>query len=377
MLQYYLFDKAMECLVINEKKTNEFVVSKIIFPDKTKIISPIKKERWMLGDILTDAGKIPLIKTVLDKKDNIEHRQIRWNNKKRMNYSVSPGLYGVGNPVKDSPVFVSANYKLSFDILRESLKNFNAWVLVLETKGINVWCAAGKGSFGTKELNYRIKSVALEKIVSHKKIIVPQLGAPGIAAHLVKKETGFKVIYGPVRAADIPKYVENNFIKTEEMKKVTFPVNERMKLVPMELVPALKYVPHIAFVLLILNVFGSAPMLTETLLEIGLLLISIIIGTALTPMLLPYIPFRSFAAKGWILGIVSILPLIYIFEKGFTLVIIYLLLFPPLSSYLALNFTGSSTYTNLSGVVKEMKYSLPLMIVSIVLGIVLKIYILF
>ena len=84
-LKYYLFDKAMECLVINEKETNEFVVSKIIFPDKTKIISPIKKERWMLGNILTDAGEIPLIKTVLDKKDNIEHRQIRWNNKKRMN----------------------------------------------------------------------------------------------------------------------------------------------------------------------------------------------------------------------------------------------------------------------------------------------------
>jgi len=363
--------------VINEKETNEFVVSKIIFPDKTKIISPIKKERWMLGNILTDAGEIPLIKTVLDKKDNIEHRQIRWNNKKRMNYSVPPGLYGVGNPVKGSPVFVSANYKLSFDILSECLKNLNAWVLVLETKGINVWCAAGKGSFGTKELNYRIKSVALEKIVSHKKIIVPQLGAPGIAAHLVKKETGFKVIYGPVRAADIPKYVENDFIKTKEMKKVKFPLNERMKLAPMELVPALKYVPHIAFVLLILNVFGSAPMLTKTLLEIGLLLISIIVGTVISPMLLPYIPFRSFAAKGWILGIISLLPLIFIFERGLTLAIIYLLLFPPLSSYLALNFTGSSTYTNLSGVVKEMKYSLPLMIVSIVLGIVLKIYILF
>jgi acetyl-CoA decarbonylase/synthase complex subunit gamma len=70
----------------------------------------------------------------------------------RMNYAVQPGLYAVGDPTKDSDVFVSANYKLSFDVLRRSLKGMNAWVLVLDTKSINVWCAAGKGTFGTDEL---------------------------------------------------------------------------------------------------------------------------------------------------------------------------------------------------------------------------------
>jgi len=66
----------------------------------------------------------------------------------RMSYAISPGLYAVGNPTKESDVFVSANYKLSFDVLRRELKGFNAWILVLDTKGINVWCAAGKGTFG-------------------------------------------------------------------------------------------------------------------------------------------------------------------------------------------------------------------------------------
>ena len=124
----------------------------------------------------------------------------------RNSYIVQPGLYAVGTPDNGSDVFVSANYKLSFDILRRSLKGINAWILVLDTKGINVWCAAGKRTFGTDELIRRISAVHLDKVVSHRRVIVPQLGAPGIAAHLVVKKTGFRVSYGPVDARDIPAY---------------------------------------------------------------------------------------------------------------------------------------------------------------------------
>jgi CO dehydrogenase/acetyl-CoA synthase gamma subunit (corrinoid Fe-S protein) len=118
----------------------------------------------------------------------------------RNNYIVEPGMYAVGAPDKSSDVLVSANYKLSFDALRQVLKGLNAWVLVLDTKGINVWCAAGKGTFGTDELVQRISVTKLNRIVDHRRIIVPQLGAPGISGHEVKKASGFKVCYGPVRA---------------------------------------------------------------------------------------------------------------------------------------------------------------------------------
>lgn len=76
----------------------------------------------------------------------------------RMNYRVEPGLYRLGKPDRRSPVFVSANYKMSFDILRSSLAGRDCWILVLDTKGINVWCAAGKGTFGPMELMGRILS---------------------------------------------------------------------------------------------------------------------------------------------------------------------------------------------------------------------------
>ncbi len=114
-----------------------------------------------------------------------------------MRYQVSPGLFSLGSPTQEAPVFVTANYKLSFDHLRKGLGALNAWILVLDTKGINVWCAAGKGTFGVDELISRIDSEKLAEKVSHKNLIVPQLGAPGIAAHEVKKKTGFSVNLRP------------------------------------------------------------------------------------------------------------------------------------------------------------------------------------
>ena len=100
-----------------------------------------------------------------------------------MDYTVEPGIYAVGKPDETSPVLVSANYKLTFDILRKNLSGLDCWLLILDTKGINVWCAAGKGTFGANELVKRIESVVLSKIVKHKKLILPQLGASGVSGY--------------------------------------------------------------------------------------------------------------------------------------------------------------------------------------------------
>jgi len=40
----------------------------------------------------------------------------------------------------------------------------NLWILILDTKGVNVWCAAGKGTFGTEELVFRIADECLSKL---------------------------------------------------------------------------------------------------------------------------------------------------------------------------------------------------------------------
>ncbi len=109
----------------------------------------------------------------------------------------------------------------------------NGYILVLETEGINVWCAAGKGSFGTDEIINRVEVTGLKDVVSHRTLILPQLGAPGVAAHEVRKRSKFKVEYGPVLASDIPAYLEAGQVTTE-MHRVRFPLKDRVVLVSVD-----------------------------------------------------------------------------------------------------------------------------------------------
>jgi hypothetical protein len=286
----------------------------------------------------------------------------------RMRYAVDPGLYAAGSPDRRSDVFVTANYKLSFDILRQSLAGMDAWVLVLDTKSINVWCAAGKGTFGTAELVRRIAETRLGDRVDHRTVIVPQLGAVGVNAAAVLKQTRFRVRFGPVEARDIPAYVKSGYRKTAEMSTARFTLVDRLVLTPMELNPALKKYPWFASGVLLL--FGIRPegILFQDAWSGGLpfLLLGLIMiatGAFLTPILLPYLPFRSFAVKGWIAGLLVLVPAIPVLgplaPHDPVLVGTVWLLFPALSSYLALQFTGSTTFTSMSGVKKELKIGLP------------------
>jgi hypothetical protein len=340
---------------------------------------------WSTGTIATPGGMAQIASTDLSRADiwgMVKSRASAF----RMSYIVTPGLYAVGEPAKDSDVFVSANYKMSFDALRQSLKGRNAWVLVLDTKGINVWCAAGKGTFGTDELVKRVAEAKLDAVVSHRRIILPQLGAVGVNAGEVQKKTGFRVSFGPVDARDIPAYVEAGYKKTKEMSTPKFSMFDRMVLTPMEINPVMKKFPWFATaVLLIFGLqpsgvlfkqawFGGLPFLV-----LGLL--AVFSGAFLTPVLLPFVPFRSFAIKGWLVGIAMTFIAIGLFNlfdmQNLMLLAIAFILFPALSSYIALQFTGSTTFTGMSGVKKELKIGIPMYIgaagISLVLTILFKI----
>ena len=306
--------------------------------------------------------RVKNISTSLTPCDTFGAWKARWGIG-RMNYAVEPGLYAVGKPDGDSPVLVSANYKLTFDVLRKNLVGLDCWLLILDTKGVNVWCAAGKGTFGTDELVNRIESVRLSEVVNHRKLILPQLGAPGINAYEVANRTGFSVTFGPVRADDIQAYIADGYKATKEMRRVKFTFTDRLVLTPMELVPAVKMSLPIMGALLITNQFAKRPFVKS---DIAAYAGAILTGSVITPMLLPYIPGRAFAWKGWLSGLCGTLGILHMskgFMKGNRLMSVgQLLLFPALSSFLAMNFTGASTYTSPSGVKKEMKRALPLII---------------
>ena len=298
---------------------------------------------------------------------------------------VEPGLYSIGNPTADSLVFVTANYTLSFDALRSALDGNDSYIMVLDTKGINIWCAAGKaaekavkkeageGTFSTDELVHRIETTALHEVVRHRVLILPQLGAPGVAAHEVKKRSGFKVEYGPVRAADLPEYLNRKPRRTTpEMRRVRFTLHDRLILIPVELV---SYLPIILISAAVLYLIGGFFAVTAA-------VAAILAGVILFPILLPWIPTRDFSTKGLILGGVVTLPFvraIFLNQPDSALwlrtgwALIYLLALPPVTAYIALNFTGSTTFTSKSGVKREIFRWIPIMALMFGISIVLQI----
>ena len=299
--------------------------------------------------------------------NRFDHFLARWGIN-RMGHTVRPGLYRLGNPDENSPVLASANYTLSFDALRSALSGIDAYLLVLDTKGINVWCAAGKGTFGTAELVRSIEWSDLAHVVRHRTIILPQLGAPGISWPEVLRCSGFKVEYGPVRAGDLPRYLKTH-TATPEMRSVRFPLADRLVLVPVELVHAA--FPAVAGALILFFLAGPLAALAA--------ITAVLAGTVAFPLLLPFIPTRDFSTKGLILGTIAALPVAGAFASNASGPVwmnaagtgMALLIMPAVTAYLALNFTGCSTFTSRTGVKKEIFSYVPIMAVMAVSGILL------
>lgn len=337
------------------------------------------KNSFLIGNVATRDAVVPLISARLNINDFLGAVMVRWGIN-RDKYRVNPGLYAIGTPDADCDVFVTANYKLSFDALRKSLAGMNGWILVLDTKGVNVWCAAGKGIFGTKELVSRIKLTSLDKIVNHKRLILPQLGATGVAAHKVKEETGFNVHYGPVRATDIKRFIDDGYRADKKMRKVTFGFKDRIKLIPNDFMYGKYYLLGAMAVLFIISGIAASGLSYRNFSGDGgpailNIFLAYVAGIVITPIALPVLPVRQFSQKGFISGalIFSVLTLLKFTGDNIFEIVSWFLIITTISSFLAMNFTGSSTYTSLSGVKKEMKFSVPFQIGFAVVGIILQV----
>lgn len=334
---------------------------------------PVTAPRWITGQVPSPAGDVPRVAARLTGHDRLDAWATRWKigrNRLRLN----PGLYAVGSPSAESPLLATANYKLSFDALRSALEGFDAWILVLDTNGINVWCAAGKGTFGTEELVDRLKATGVDRITRRKTVILPQLGAPGVAAHDVKQQTGFQVIYGPVYARDIPQFLQDGMKASAAMRRVTFNLRQRLTVVPVELVQ--RFIPAclvmIAGILISSLASQGIPFAsTEWPVIAGVVGMNYLAGMVATPALLPWLPGRSFALKGATTGLVTGLILGAVFSVAKLEAIAIALLSTAVCSYLGLMFTGSTPYTSASGVRYELRRAIPLQILAAGTGLIL------
>jgi hypothetical protein len=313
----------------------------------------------------THFAEVPRISTELTAEDRCGSLRVRLGFG-RSDYRVRPGLYAVGQPDDRSPVLVTANYKLSFDALRGELSGRDAWLLVLDTRGVNVWCAAGKGTFGTDELVRRVRDASLENVVGHLTLVLPQLGAPGVAAHEVRSATGFRVVYGPVRASDLPAFLDADMRATSEMRRVDFGPRDRLIVAAIEL--SVLRDPRVlggAGVLVVAAALGLLPWSAVALI-IAAGVAAVLAGAVIVPLALPWIPGRMFALKGAIAGGVAALVLLALagaaLDPAGSLAVV--LGVSAIASFMAMNYTGSSTFTSLSGVLWEMRRAVPFQLVA-------------
>jgi len=149
---------------------------------------------------------------------------------------VRPGLYAVGEPDRSSPVLVTGNFDLTVRRLVKAIDGaVNAWLLVADSAGINVWCAAGGGYFTAEKVIAAVKSSHLERVVNHHALILPQLCANGVDGWRIRRETGWGVHWGPAKARDIPAYLQARRQKTDAMRWVRFPLADRLEMVTVTL----------------------------------------------------------------------------------------------------------------------------------------------
>ena len=352
--------KKKRCWVVEEKTSRLEDEITLRLSGEVNEDYDISVDHLVIGSIKTPVGDVRQLTTRIGGLDRYYNVLARLKPNRTM-FRIEPGLYAIGTPDPSSDVLVTANYKLTLDVLRKELVDFNCWLLILNTHGVNVWCAAGKGSFSSAEIIYRLNRHRVKEIVNHKRIIVPQLGGPGVSYFDVLKHTKMKIVYGPARAKDIKDFVSNQHQTTETQRQVSFNLIDRLTLIPLEVVNSIHMVPLFVIFNLILNVLSSK--LSYELLVLSIYnsipyLITYLLGVILFPLIIEFLPFRAFSMKGALLGLVaSILVLRY--PEGFMLNVNYFtlvghaILICSLSSYLTLNFTGSTTFTSFSGVKKE------------------------
>jgi len=314
---------------------------------------------------------VRVLPNLITKQEKIENVLVR-QGFRRSNHMIAPGLYAVGRPDENSEVLVTANYKLSVDALREHI-DFNAWILVLDTHGINVWCAAGKGTFSTEELIKKIAKSRLNRIVNHKRMILPQLGAPGVSGYIVTAKTGFKVIYGPVRPEDLKTFIDQNCKANSNMRRVQFSLQDRLLLTPLEFIQSIRY-SAVAFVMILLMALSGKYSLedTQVAVQFGLwMFFATVMGTGVFPLALPKLRGKMFTTKALPLSLIwSVAALLSLTKYSVSIFecLGFMFMGSSLIELFALNFTGATPITSYSETKDETLKVMPLIVGSFLLG---------
>jgi NAD-dependent dihydropyrimidine dehydrogenase PreA subunit len=140
------------------------------------------------------------------------------------------GLRVLGHPDRSSPVFLTGNFGLTVERVKRALAGIDAYLLVANSRGVNVWCAATGGLFTDHDVVSVLKTSGIDERVDHRHVILPQLAATGIEGKAIRDKTGWKVVWGPVEAEAIPGFLERGMKATRPMRTARFPWRRRLEM---------------------------------------------------------------------------------------------------------------------------------------------------
>jgi NAD-dependent dihydropyrimidine dehydrogenase PreA subunit len=140
------------------------------------------------------------------------------------------GVLTVGHPDAQSPVFLTCNYHLTVARVQRALQGMDGYLLVANSRGVNVWCSATGGLFTHHDVISVLKTSGIEALVDHRNVVLPQLAATGVESQIIQQKSGWNVIWGPVYAQDIPLFTASGFKKSPRMRKVEFPLAQRLEM---------------------------------------------------------------------------------------------------------------------------------------------------
>ncbi|MFQ5351885.1 MAG: hypothetical protein ACE5D3_02290 [Candidatus Binatia bacterium] len=276
---------------------------------------------------------------------------ISWIDAFKRTYVVEPGLYYTGDSYDPAaPLLVTCNYRLTVFLLLRRLRAHPVRLLVVDTDGINVWCAAGKGVFGNQSILAQLDRYDRALLTEEKwlTLLLPKFAMAGVDLRGLRRER-VRPIIGPLYAKDLPAYLDNPPFRDRSDERVVFGLQMR----GFSWLPGFKQM--FGWSLLLVMVFMAAHWLWGSSVPVGLFAISLFIATAY-PFLFPYLPGDGFAPKGLFLGAATVAGLVLAATLG---------LFPatslPASVLFALatallfglSYTGNSAVSNYTKVRKE------------------------
>jgi len=140
------------------------------------------------------------------------------------------GLIPIGNPGRDAPVLLTGNFRLTVERVKRALRGLDAYLLVANSRGVNVWCASTGGMLTNHQVVAVLKTSGITERVDHRRVILPQLAATGIDGGEIKERTGWRVIWGPVEATAIPAFLQAGMQAGRPMRTIRFPWPRRLEM---------------------------------------------------------------------------------------------------------------------------------------------------